>query len=130
MVLAISISGSGCGPVYETRYQYVPPATADGKVCANQCTQIESLCARNCRLEERACVSDARRDAERDYDHYVRERQAAHQPIDKTVNDFRYDYHCAASRACEQRCEADYRGCYQTCGGQVTESSVCTAFCQ
>lgn len=58
-----------CGPVYETRYSFTPPRSAEGRSCAFQCQngklqcqQIEEMqeqrCNENARWEQRRCQRD------------------------------------------------------------------------
>lgn len=127
IVLAAGLSA--CGPVYDTTYQYSPPASGEGKICANQCSQIEQLCRRNCKLEYDSCLAREREQARWDYEDYVRRQTSRKQPLDKSPDDFNLDYRCTSSSSCEATCGNDQRTCYTTCGGEVTATRVCTAFC-
>ncbi|MBP2302266.1 hypothetical protein [Azospirillum picis] len=120
---------SACGPVYETQYSLTPPASPEGRLCVSQCQQNRSLCRQNCGLAEQACVSDARARARYDYQAYVATRKAEKAPIKKSISDFDHSSSCGSS-SCEARCDADYRDCFGgACGGRVSATQVCTAFC-
>lgn len=122
---------AGCGPVYDTTYSYEAPPTGEGKLCANQCGQIEQLCKRNCTLERESCLAREREQARNDYEDYVRARRNSGAPVERDLDDFDRDYRCASSNVsmCESGCASDQRTCYATCGGKVTATTVCTAFC-
>ena len=129
LCLAVMALLSACGPVYETQYSLIPPASAEGRLCVNQCQQNRNFCRQNCGMMQQACVNEARSRALYEYQAYVNRRNAEKQPIKKSVSDFDRSYSCGNS-SCEARCEADYRDCFGgSCGGQVLAKTVCTAFC-
>ncbi|AWU93083.1 hypothetical protein [Azospirillum ramasamyi] len=129
LCLAVMALLSACGPVYETQYSLIPPGSAEGRLCVNQCQQNRNFCRQNCSLTQQACVNEARSRALYEYQAYVNRQQAEKKPIKKTVSNFDRSYSCGNS-SCEPRCEADYRDCFGgSCGGQVIARSVCTAFC-
>ncbi len=129
LCLAVMALLSACGPVYETQYSLIPPASAEGRLCVNQCQQNRNFCRQNCGMMQQACVNEARSRALYEYQAYVNRRNAEKQPIKKSVSDFDRSYSCGNS-SCEARCEADYRDCFGgSCGGQVVAKTVCTAFC-
>lgn len=129
LCLAVMALLSACGPVYETQYSLIPPTSAEGRLCVNQCQQNRNFCRQNCGLNQQACVNEARSRALYDYQAYVNRQQAEKKPIKKSVSDFDRSYSCGNS-SCEARCEADYRDCFGgSCGGQVIARTVCTAFC-
>lgn len=129
VLLVVAFLVSACGPVYETRYQFTPPTTPQGQLCVNQCQQINLLCRRNCQLESDSCLAREYEQARWRYEDYVRERRAANQPIERSPDDFVYRYNCPSSNSCTPACDNDHRVCYQTCGGQVSATTVCTANC-
>lgn len=129
LCLAVMALLGACGPVYETQYSLIPPGSAEGRLCVNQCQQNRNFCRQNCSLTQQACVNEARSRALYEYQAYVNRQQAEKKPIKKTVSNFDRSYSCGNS-SCETRCEADYRDCFGgSCGGQVIARSVCTAFC-
>jgi hypothetical protein len=128
--LAIALVSAACGPIYETVYDYNPPPTAEGRLCASQCTQIGNLCRQNCELREQRCLSDARQRGAWDYEDYVREQQARKEPVTRSIDDFTYDSGCYTASSCKRECNVSYNQCFTTCGGAVTSRQVCTAFCK
>lgn len=131
LALALLALGTlaACGPIYETQYFYTPPEAETALVCTNQCRQIGLLCQQNCDLRYDSCLAEARADAARDYDYYVRRREAEGKSIDRTLRDFDYSYRCTSSSGCKNACVNEFNVCYQTCGGAVTAQQVCVAFC-
>jgi hypothetical protein len=130
LALACAFFLSACGPIYETVYDYAPPASPEGRICAAQCTPTSSLCRENCDLREQRCVSEARERGARDYERYVRQRQRNDEPIKKSVSDFTYDGGCYTSSSCRSDCTISYNQCFTVCGGTVTSRRVCSAFCK
>jgi len=121
---------AACAPVYETAYEFVPPATAEGQRCAEQCLAERAGCAQSCERNERLCVADAESRALRDYrmeqDVWDRRRGAGSRTYFDYAN--RYRAVCYAG-GCRSACEATHRACYESCGGRVVATQVCTANC-
>lgn len=118
----------GCGPIYETTYDYTPPPSDEGRFCATQCQSLQQHCRSDCSHEERACERQKVREAERAYDRYVRERRADKQKVERTLDSFKSYRSCGADE-CRETCESDFRLCYETCGGTVTGVTRCVAGC-
>lgn len=129
LCLSLATALAACGPVIETRYNFTPPKSAQGRMMATQCQQTQSLCRQNCRLEKQACTSDARSRAALEYQRYVAERNAKNEPLKRSPESFVSDWQCSNSE-CESTCAEDYRMCYINAGGSVTSRQVCTAFCE
>lgn len=120
---------SACGPIYDTQYSLIPPASVEGRRCVGQCQQNRTICRQSCTISQQACLNDARTRALYEYQAYVSRQTAEKQPIKKSVSDFERTYGCGTN-SCEDRCEANYRDCFGgLCGGQVVAQKVCTAFC-
>lgn len=129
-VVGFAIALAGCGPSYSTKYSFTPPPTPEGRMCAMQCLNTQSMCQQSCKSSRQSCESTARLRAERDYNRYVAEQTRAQQPVKKSVSDFYNGYSCSSDEtSCEAQCESTYRSCYQICGGKVSSQQVCTAFC-
>lgn len=114
---------SGCGPIYSTKYRYIPPQDIWGKQCVTECSRISEACYSNAEYrasQERmqcqqsasiryaACIASAKTDAARK--------------------------NCSQHANCNQiadtsRCDADYRHCYSNCGGIVEAHQVCEFGC-
>ena len=125
---------AACGPVMETRYDFVPPSTDAGMKCVQNCQSQQTACQKAEQDRIMSCRQKADRDADIAYE----------KARDKYINDLKL--HAAApdkyglpsepSRsanygACQQsnQCVADYQMCYRSCGGQIHESQVCVAMC-
>lgn len=116
---------SACGPIYQTQYSYKPPKSSMGRMCAAQCIQNKSNCEQMCQIREESCRTKARQDALYQYELYKAQQQVQSQPVKKTPQDFENTWGCHQS--CD--CGPAYNACYETCGGQVIATQVCTAFC-
>lgn len=120
IVLAVLLPLSGCGPIYDTRYSYSPPHDPQGQSCIfqcenmkMQCEQLEMMKAENCnnrnRIEQDRCRDNIRRQG--------REPKSSE---------------CSFYASCTtdtERCDAQYRICYQNCGGKVYSEEVCVFNC-
>jgi len=129
LLVAATLLVVGCGPIYETQYQMIPPADPQGRMCAAQCLQTRDYCRENCEMSSRECVDRARRRARHDYDDYVRERRAKNLSLKRDRESFVNTWECGAS-SCQSQCGETYRQCFSICGGQVNAQKVCTAFCE
>ena len=116
----------GCSPIYKTNYAYTPPKSDVGKMCTSQCTQNKMVCEQMCQMRKDNCKSQAKQDAFYKYQSYVNERKSNHLPVDKSVSDFD-DSYFSCKDSCD--CTSSFHTCYQACGGQITATQVCTAFC-
>ncbi len=114
---------AGCGPVYRTVYDYVPPDDPAGKQCLNQCLQMYETCrssAENRAAQERAtCQQTAALT-------YAACLASAKTDLDRS--------RCSSSSYCNRQadfsyCMSNYRLCYQNCGGIVTSREECVEFC-
>lgn len=129
MVILVGLLVQACGPQFETRYSYAPPPTNAGKLCANQCQTVKNYCRRTCSAEESSCKAQQQSRAQQEYNQYVKRQQAAKREIERTQSSF-MSYGACAARTCNETCEADFRICYSTCGGEVRESVICTSGCE
>jgi len=120
VLLVVSFSLSGCGPVYSTHYTYSPPDDPHGKACVFQCENSKLQCQQIKDMEAMQCRDQAElryRDCQRRND---RRREG-----EKRDNCYRT--YCSSANY--EQCEERYRACYQICGGEVVGEEVCTAFC-
>jgi len=123
----IAVLISACGPVYKTDYRFQTPPTAQGKVCAQGCLDKMQSCQNACRAEQAECRHLQSLKAENAYLRYVTERQRTNQEIKKNQSDF--ESFSACNTDCDDQCAAVQRICHVNCGGNVTETRYCTAFC-
>lgn len=117
-----------CGPVYKTDYIFQPPASLQGKMCVNQCTQIKQSCFTNCNLRNESCFLRAEREARKSFRTYVKRQNKKKKAIEKTQEDF-YRPRCKTS-SCQVSCNGNHRICYKDCGGRIGTVTRCTAFCK
>jgi len=113
---------TGCGPIYETRYDLLPPTDDAGRFCTVECERVKLDCRR---LEDRKyqqCNRD-RQDAEADYQRCL-DRNKNDSGKCKRLSNKTY---CRAANY--EACDADYRRCFQNCGGQVHSRQVCVFNC-
>ena len=112
---------TSCGPVFETHYKFSPPKSSAGYACINQCDVSRVQCLQLEDYQQRDCTDQARYEASECRD-----------------NLYRYEnrkpkwYECGES-SCSvnyDQCDASYRSCYETCGGNVDSETVCTSGCE
>lgn len=118
----------GCGPVMKTNYTFTPPKKPFGRLCANQCMYSKDNCLRNCHNNVIHCEQSNAIQAQLRYQQYVNMKLMRHEPIDRTVNDFT-SYAGCSEFSCKNNCNENYRTCYTNCGGTITSSEECIAFC-
>lgn len=124
-ILSLVTMLSGCGPIYKTEYNYVPPHSNMSKMCVAQCVQAKSHCEQLCELKNQNCVAQARQEAFYEYEIYKHDRKREGKKVKKDIGDFDRSYRCQSS--CD--CTPSFNTCYSACGGQVLEKQVCVAFC-
>ena len=120
---------AACGPIYETQYTFHPPGGHRGQACVSSCDADQTAGRYQCRREVQDCENEKQRIAQREYNRYVRWRQDQNLPVDKTLYDFTPSYSCPWESDCTSVCEADYRACFQGCGGRIDAQQVCVMGC-
>lgn len=116
---------SGCGPIYQTQYSYIPPHSWRGRKCSNRCLSSRAICRSECQTNNQSCETNANMAAMPAYMAYVQRRDNENKPVYNNVRDYA-DYsncsdHCG--------CESTYRACFTNCGGSVIANTQCVAFC-
>lgn len=123
ILLILTLGLAGCGPIYDTRYDLTPPSDEAGRFCTVECERL--------RL-------DCRRAEDRKYQNCQRDRQDAESAYQRCRNRYKDnpDKHCRylspttyCASADYAACDADYRRCFQNCGGQVHSRQVCVFNC-
>ncbi|MFP4154091.1 MAG: hypothetical protein ACOC00_00515 [Halothiobacillaceae bacterium] len=113
----------GCGPVYQTEYRYSPPADSESKRCITECARIREMCRATAEAraakEQAACQQNA---------------SIRYAACLATASDDAARQKCSLNTYCDRDadtapCDADYRQCYQTCGGTVEAYQVCVFGC-
>ena len=128
---------AGCGPVYQTTYSYVMPKGKEARQCIRECLSQKQACNLQCDKQKKKCqarnqqselLSDlvnmkARREEAR---HYHKHGKHHHRHYS------RYPYSSYSRVSCDTECgcDANYRVCYTSCGGQVIPHTVCVAGCK
>ncbi|WP_109118259.1 hypothetical protein [Azospirillum sp. TSO22-1] len=122
---------AGCAPVMETALHFAPPAGEEGRQCVARCQADRAPCVQSCDRRERLCRSDAESRAMRDYNLEAdRYNDARRSGSSRTYFDYADRYRRLCSfQGCRDTCVATYRGCFEACGGTVTETQVCVANC-
>jgi hypothetical protein len=116
----VMIAGIGCGPVYNTEYQFSPPDSDAGRACVFQCENSRQ----QCRQLEEYRADDCQRRASWD-------QQRCEDDIYRRKGREPKWYECG-SESCSadyDRCDESYRSCYQSCGGKVNAETRCVANC-
>jgi len=116
-LLSLIVILSGCGPIYETRYNLTPPPGQMGQICANQCDQIRLQCIQNEDQRNQNCETQNRL-ARLEYE----------QCRDKGYSDC-YDSSIWCDASDHEVCEEQFRMCYRNCGGTVQSYQVCVFGC-
>jgi hypothetical protein len=119
-ILFFLVAAVGCGPVYQIKYDYLAPESAEGRGCTQQCENSKFQCEEMVNKEfeqERLSLVQAYRTCR------LSETSGARSPIlcidqSKTIQP---DY---------SQCLADYKRCFQSCGGRVEERNVCIKNCK
>ncbi len=112
----LAVALSGCGPMYETRYNLTPPPGQMGQVCVNQCDQIRLQCMQGEDLRVQNCETQNRL-ARLEYEQC---RQRGYSDCYEDTTWCSADY---------EPCEGQFRQCYQNCGGKVESYQVCVFNC-
>lgn len=114
------LTAVGCGPVYETQYTLTPPESAEGRACTFQCENSKSQCEQLEEIKQERCEERAQLERERcEWDFRRRGKEPKW-------------YDCGGSSCSSEteRCETQYRRCFELCGGKVTATNVCVYGCQ
>jgi hypothetical protein len=110
---------SGCaGSTYTTEYIYHPPAHYEGQKCIQKCEHDRKQCMQNQHIQQQNC------------EHYNRMVRLEY---DRCVASGATNCYQASAQPCPapaaERCNAEFRHCYQSCGGRITLQEVCASGC-
>jgi hypothetical protein len=106
--------------MYETRYYYTPPQDPGAQSCIFQCENMKMQCEQLEMMKVENSNQRARMDQDRCRDNI---RRQGREPNSSECNYF------STYSADNERCEAQYRICYQNCGGRVQAEQVCVFNC-
>lgn len=107
MVIVITIATpvvlSACGPIYD----YTPPESPEGRVCAAQCVNTKSYCEQAEHSRYQQCQAN------------YNLGQQNYQSCKAAGGTF-----CSSPSIClgpnTYRCDENYRACFSACGGKIT----------
>jgi hypothetical protein len=125
---------AGCGPRYETRYIYTPPADSpQTRQCLQNCEFQRQQCLVIADNNQQLCELQAENEAFRceAESRYYYERCLNRNP--DQPERCRYPRAFCPRRTCwrnDGRCDDLYRSCYTSCGGSIRGETVCTANCE
>lgn len=121
MLIAVLLTVS-CGPVYETNHRFTPPADPLSRPCISQCLADKGQCRNTADLKAENSRLRCERDSRDDYERCL--STASGEQGRSSCN----------RRSCGQssdnsQCDADYRTCFESCGGVVETERICTFNC-
>lgn len=119
----------GCGPVYQTGYEIIPPKSEMGRMCANNCLMAQTNCTQACEIQKNQCREIERLRAESDYNSYVAQQSREGRVAKRELHDFYRMSYCDQS-SCDENCQNTYHICHTNCGGNVIPYTYCSAFCE
>lgn len=134
-VLAAAFVLAGCGPIMETKRDFIPPQSNAGMKCVQTCQQQQGACQKAEAKEKERCRAKAEKRADRAYekarDAYItalklHAADAAKYPM--PVEPTRSVDYSACNKS--SQCGIQYDSCYRSCGGQINEYQVCVANCE
>lgn len=135
--MLVLLAVTGCAPVYQTNYAYVPPTDPKIKQCTEGCALLSLTCLQAIQTDYQECVIRA----EATYNRCESSKVYAYD-----VNTYGlYSYNATVTPRCisncfctrpwcfkdsPDKCTEQYRACYQECGGVVHGTTVCVRFCK
>ena len=120
--IAVALLVMSCGPIYETNYRYTPPQDPLSRPCVSQCLADKGQCRNTTDLKAENSRLRCERDSRDDYERCL--GSASGEQGRASCN----RSSCSGSADYGQ-CEGDYRVCFQSCGGVISEDRVCTFNC-
>jgi hypothetical protein len=100
---------AGCGP--QIVYDYVPPESNEGRICAAQCQNTATNCRQMKQMVNQQCQNN--------YSTMLQNYNACREAGAK---------HCIGPTPCPYNgtteCDQNYRECFAACGGTVTARTV------
>ena len=131
-VMLLSLLLANCGPMYENRYEVIPPRTQSGMYCANNCLYMSDQCHNSCSRTAEQCefrrslINIATEKTQGNRTKKVNDNwsvSAGYNPVPAELS-------CNDDKGkCEKHCQTNYHNCHRNCGGIVNKYRVCTAFC-
>jgi len=117
-ILFSAITVLGCSPVYQMKYDYLAPESAESRECTQGCDNKKEECEQG--IEKR--IKQNRQDSQKAYQECIFSEQSSMSPIicidESTL--IQPDY---------SGCLRSYNRCFQDCGGKVEEWRACISHC-
>jgi len=118
---------AGCGPQYQTTYQYQPPTGPSARQCVMQCIGQRDFCRERVQDRYENCRAQRRQEAYFEYRAYLHEMERERRRPTYSLSSFDRSYQCSSNTS--GQCTSSYNECYQACGGRVTARTVCVSNC-
>ncbi len=113
---------AGCGPIYDTKYDLMPPSDEAGRFCVVECERINGDCRRDAQHRYDRCERDNREAR----DEFERCRRKHAENANKRCGSSASTNYCSSDTA---SCDSAYRRCFQNCGGEIHTRQVCVFNC-
>lgn len=112
----------GCAPspVYQVKYDYLAPESAEGKECTQQCESTKLQCEQGVNKEfeqDRLKLQQGYQQCLLSQSGGARAPILCHDPSQSIKPDY-------------SNCLASYNRCFERCGGRVEEKNVCVRNCR
>ena len=116
--LALTL-GCAPAPVYQIKYDYLPPESAEARVCIQQCENTKIQCEEAINKE----LDQERVNLRRAYQQCLLSQSSTRSPV-----------FCSDQSELIQlnysNCWPDYNRCFRRCGGRVEEKNICVSNCR
>ena len=124
--LCLVLALFACSAKYEKYYEFSYEPNTQSKQCIEQCVKTKSKCLSLCTNDDELCKKNSTLQANLEYNNYVKEKMIEGKTINRDLDSYYAPLQCSKV-SCD--CEADYRACYQMCGGVVKMKKRCVAHC-
>ena len=114
----VFVLGCAPSPVYQVKYDYFAPESADGKGCTQECEATKIQCEEVINKE----LEQERSRLQRAYQQCLLSQSSTRSPILCTDQSqlIQVNY---------SNCLPDYNRCFERCGGRVEKKDVCVRNC-
>ena len=129
LALALTWLLTACGPIYQTTYSYTAPDNLVTGACIQACGDTWDDCHDRANLEVSNCESSAKRDAEKNFQEYKRERERKNKKLDRDIGFFNNGSCNTVKSDLDRKCRSRYDNCFTSCGGTITTIKECILFC-
>jgi len=126
ILFCLILTLASCSAKYEKYYEFDFSPNKDSKQCIAQCVKTKTRCTSLCTNNDVLCKKNSTLQAQLEYQSYVKEKTVEGGTINRDLDSYYAPLQCSKI-SCD--CEADYRACYQMCGGVVKVKQRCIANC-